>query len=139
MLSLYRANEKWQIHSKFVLLGMQETWKFSVPFHLHSKDLEQLLISLLNENEKEMGIFLSYYFKKDGAIAEKVQLCSTPQFREKYKGNLRVSFDLVYFNACLNIHEQNRDEMKLDFEFSEDLGSLKLKGPYWPEREMDEI
>lgn len=118
---------------------MQESWKFSVPLHLQTKDLDQLLISLLIENEKEMGIFLSYYFKKEGAVAEKVQLQTHPLFRETFKGNLWVSFDLVYFNACLNIHEQNRDSMELGFEFSENLSSLELTGPYWPEREMDEI
>jgi hypothetical protein len=136
---LYRTNQKWHLSSKFLFLGMQESWKFSVPLHLQTKDLEQLLISLLVENEKEMGIFLSYYFKKEGAVAEKVQLETPPQFKEKFKGIIWVSFDLVYFNACLNIHEQNRDKMELGFEFSEDLSALKLIGPYWPEREMDEI
>ena len=118
---------------------MQESWEFSVPLHLQTKDLEELLISLLVENEKELGIFLSYYFKKEGAVAEKVQLETPPQFKEKFNGNIWVSFDLVYFNACLNIHEQNRDKIELGFEFSEDLSYLKLIGPYWPEREMDEI
>lgn len=118
---------------------MQESWKFSIPNHLLSKDLRELLQKLLEENEKEMGIFLSYYFKKEGALTEKVQLHSIPDFKEKLRGNFWVSFDLVYYNACLNIHEQNRDQMELGFEFKEDLTSLQLTGPYWPEREMDEI
>jgi len=118
---------------------MQESWKFSVPLHLQTKDLEELLISLLVENEKELGIFLSYYFKKEGAVAEKVQLETPPQFKEKFNGNIWVSFDLVYFNACLNIHEQKRDELPIQFEFDPLFQTLTLTGSYWPEREMDEI
>lgn len=50
-----------------------------------------------------------------------------------------LDFDLVYFNTCLNIHEQKRDEMPIQFEFDPLFQNLTLIGPYWPEREMDEI
>jgi len=118
---------------------MQESWKLSVHSPAQPTDLGKLIMTLMEENEKEMGIFLSYYYKKEGAVTEKVKLQSIPHFKEKLKGKFLVSFDLVHYNACLNIHEQGRDQMELGFEFDESLTSLHLTGPYWPEREMDEI
>ncbi|MCH6200770.1 hypothetical protein MMU07_14385 [Aquiflexum sp. LQ15W] len=50
-----------------------------------------------------------------------------------------LDFDLVHFNAYLNIHEQKRDKMDVQFEFDPLFQNLTLTGPYWPEREMDEI
>jgi hypothetical protein len=124
---------------KLLPLGMQESWELSINSPARSKELGKLIQDLLEENEKELGIFLSYYFKKEGAVTEKVKLHSIPLFKEKLKGNFLVSFDLVHFNACLNIHEQSRNQMELGFEFDPNLTTLHLTGPYWPEREMDEI
>jgi hypothetical protein len=118
---------------------MQESWKLSVDSPARSTELGKLIQILLEKNEKELGIFLSYYYKKEGAVTEKVKLHSLPYFKEKLKGDFLVSFDLVHFNACLNIHEQSRDQMELSFEFDQNLTTLRLTGPYWPEREMDEI
>jgi hypothetical protein len=50
-----------------------------------------------------------------------------------------LAFELVFFNACLAIHEQEKEEMEIGFEFDELNQKLELKGAYWPERGMDEI
>lgn len=115
---------------------MQETWTFDFPPTLNPK--EDLKI-LLAEKERELGIFLSYYYKKEGAVAEKVILKYGPEFESKTTGTLILDFDLVHFNACLAIHEQAREEMKIRFEIDEANQKIKLTGPYWPSREMDEI
>ncbi|MEP0710526.1 hypothetical protein [Algoriphagus sp.] len=114
---------------------MQETWTIKLP---KSENADSESISqLLAENQKELGIFLSYYFKKEGALAERVDLNSEINFKNETEGDFDLEFDLVHFNACLAIHEQKRDHMKITFEI---VGSdLNLKGPYWPERGMDEI
>ncbi len=114
---------------------MQETW--TIKLHKSEKSDPQTIRQVLADNQKELGIFLSYYFKKEGALAEKVDLSSEISFKDDYSGNFTLEFDLVHFNACLAIHEQNRDEMKITFEIEDD--KLNLKGPYWPERGMDEI
>ena len=116
---------------------MQETWHLPVKSDLN--DPEQNLKATLESNQLELGIFLSYYFKKEGAVTEDVKLKGEIAFTERTKGKLILDFDLVHFNACLNIHHQKRDEMKLQFEFDFGFENLKLTGPYWPEREMDEI
>lgn len=115
---------------------MQETWTFDLP---KSQQNEAGLIDLLQTEVKELGIFLSYYFKKEGAVAEKVNLKGKPEFESKFKGNFILEFDLVHFNACLAIHEQAREEMKIRFEIDEADQKVKLIGAYWPSREMDEI
>ena len=114
---------------------MQETWTFSLP-HSNIPTIDEVK-GLLAEKQKELGIFLSYYFKKEGALAEKVNLGSEIHFKDQSSGEFTLEFDLIHFNACLAINEQKRDQMKITFliEGSE----LTFKGPYWPEREMDEI
>lgn len=118
---------------------MQETWKLAISPSVQYKDLEHLVQELLLENQKEMGIFLSYYYKKEGAVVENVQLSSPIIFSDERKGELEVEFELIHFNACLNIHEQNKDKMKIQFEIDQNSKKLIFTGPYWPEREMDEI
>lgn len=115
---------------------MQEFWTFDFPL---SQNPKEDLVALLVKNEKELGIFLSYYFKKDGAVAEKVKLKSGPEFDSKTTGSMVLAFDLVHFNACLAIHEQAREEMKITFEIDPITEKVKLIGAYWPSREMDEI
>lgn len=114
---------------------MQETWKLTLSNsdRHNSEEIKQVL----TENEKELGIFLSYYFKKEGALAEKVELGSEINFKSETTGEFQLEFDLIHYNACLAIHDQKRDHMKITFEIEGD--KLNLKGPYWPEREMDEI
>lgn len=114
---------------------MQETWilKLTSSKKPSSEELKQVL----KENQKDLGIFLSYYFKKEGALAEKVDLASQINFKDEISGNFKLEFDLVHFNACLAIHDQKRDQMIINFEIVGD--KLNLKGPYWPEREMDDI
>jgi hypothetical protein len=115
---------------------MQETWIFDFP---SMQNPERDLELLLSQKEKDLGIFLSYYYKKEGAVAEKVRLKSGPDFKSKTAGSLILSFDLVHFNACLAIHEQAREEMKITFELDARNEKVKLTGAYWPERGMDEI
>ncbi|REG94450.1 hypothetical protein [Algoriphagus antarcticus] len=114
---------------------MQETW--TLELSKSEKPLSDQVKDLLVENEKDLGIFLSYYFKKEGALAEKVNLGSVINFEDQTSGDFNLEFDLVHFNACLAINEQKRDTMKITFEIEDE--KLNLKGPYWPEREMDEI
>ncbi|SEG12432.1 hypothetical protein [Algoriphagus boritolerans] len=115
---------------------MQESWTFDFSLTTYPKvDLEQLL----SQKERELGIFLSYYYKKEGAVAEKVLLKSGPEFESKNTGFMTLDFDLVHFNACLAIHEQVREEMKISFEIDEENQKVVLTGPYWPERGLDEI
>ena len=115
---------------------MQETWTFPFP---KTDFPENQLKEILHEKEKELGIFLSYYFKKEGAVAEKVKLKAEPEFNSNTAGNLTLTFDLVHFNACLAIYDQARDEMKMTFEIDVANQKVKLIGAYWPSREMDEI
>ncbi|WP_425638994.1 hypothetical protein ACPUEN_05035 [Algoriphagus yeomjeoni] len=114
---------------------MQVTWTLTLPST--KKPTSDELKLVLSDNKKDLGIFLSYYFKKEGALAEKVDLASEIHFKDQTEGNFDLEFDLIHYNACLAIHDQKRDSMKITFEIEND--KLNLKGPYWPEREMDEI
>jgi hypothetical protein len=115
---------------------MQEFWTFDFPTTQNPKAELELLLS---KKEPELGIFLSYYYKKEGAVAEKVKLKSGTEFESKTTGSCLLDFDLVYFNACLAIHELARDEMKISFEIDGENQKVVLTGPYLPERGMDEI
>ncbi|MFN3996379.1 hypothetical protein [Algoriphagus sp.] len=115
---------------------MQETWSFDFPT---SKTPKEDLESLLKEKEKDLGIFLSYYYKKEGAVAEKVKLKPDLNFESETTGSFTLEFDLVHFNACLAIHDQAKEEMKMTFEIDPESEKIKLIGAYWPSREMDEI
>ena len=117
---------------------MQEKWNFEVS---PAKDFisEKAIKDLILTKEKDLGIFLSYYFKREGAIAEKVSLGSEITFLTDYTGKFKLEFDLVHFNACLAINEQKRDLIEISFEFDSVFKNLTLISPYWPERGMDEI
>lgn len=115
---------------------MQETWTFDFPSTQNpAKGLELLL----GTREKDLGIFLSYYFKKDGAVAEQVTMKSAPVFETELTGSVELEFVLAYFNACLAINEQAKEEMKITFEIDSKSEKIKLIGAFWPSREMDEI
>ncbi|WP_304516992.1 hypothetical protein [Cecembia rubra] len=130
---------KMDIRLIWVNLFMQESWKLRIDEHTGPTYTKASLLQLLESNTKELGIFLSYYFKKQGAVAENVTLSNPPVFTEKLTGKLQVEFDLVFFNACLNIHENEKEQMELTFKIIPEDAQLILTGPYWPEREMDEI
>ncbi len=117
---------------------MQEIWNFEVE-EFNDSNSDKAIRDLILLKKKDLGIFLSYYFKKEGAIAEKVILGSEISFLSDHTGKFSLEFDLVHFNACLSINEQKRDLMEISFEFDSALKSIKLTGPYWPERGMDEI
>lgn len=118
---------------------MQESWEFKLPKKTIEQRSENFIRSILEDNKKELGIFLSYYYKREGAVAENVIMEGSIDFITTLTGKFTVVFDLVHFNACLNIHEQKKEKMDLDFEIKREKSILHLKGPYWPEREMDEI
>ncbi|MDO9553928.1 hypothetical protein [Rhodonellum sp.] len=118
---------------------MQESWKFDTSGSEKIDDLKDTITETLSNNVLEMGIFLSYYYKKEGAVVENVKQIGNIELTDSLKGKLTVGFDLIYFNACLNINEQGKEKMDIEFEFDKDIRELKLIGPYWPERGMDEI
>lgn len=123
----------------WVPLAMQETWKFKISEPIEDTNTQSLLLRLLENNTKDLGIFLSFYFRKQGAVAENVVIFNSPVFMDEFSGKVKVKFDLVFFNACLNIHEKENDQMELSFRILPEEAQLIITGPYWPEREMDEI
>ncbi len=118
---------------------MQETWDFIIKDQIHEDNDEDLIREILCNEKKDLGIFLSYYYKKDGAVAENVKLKDQIVYLEKGKGKFLVEFDLIYHNACLNIHEEDRENLEVNFEIDRNSKTLKLIGPFWPERELDDI
>lgn len=86
-----------------------------------------------------MGIFLSYYYRKDGAVVEDVRLVLPNSELTENTGSIAVSFQLVHFNACLNIHDSNSEKLLLSYKLSGDGTELSLTGPYWPEKDPDEL
>jgi hypothetical protein len=115
---------------------MQESWSFELP---NCTSLPEGLEAVMQLKQIELGIFLSYYFKKGGAVVEKVSQASETQFTSLVSGTLRVAFDLIYFNACRDIHLQERGEMELRVHWDEGKRILRLQGEYWPTRDGDEI
>lgn len=115
---------------------MQEIWKFNIDQQSSVSD-ERMIRELVKKQEKEMGIFLSYYFKKEGAVVENVLMDGEVKITNPGKGKFQVNFDLIHYNACLNIHDQNKG--KMDIDFVRDGDNVILTGPYWPERGQDEI
>ncbi len=118
---------------------MQETWDFKISDQVHDDGGENLIREVLRHENKDLGIFLSYYYKRDGAVVENVMLKDDIIFIDGEKGKFSVEFDLIHHNACLNIHEENRENLEVNFEIDRNSNLLKLIGPYWPEREMDDI
>ena len=114
---------------------MQESWTFDFPFDTPSSEAWSWLVQT---QQRDLGIFLSYYYKRQGAVVEKVQF-KTTQLDSKNSGTLCLSFELVYFNACQDLYETQAEEMKLSFQFDAAKKTLNLLGAYWPTREPDEI
>jgi hypothetical protein len=48
---------------------MQESWTFDFPFYTPSSEAWSWLIQT---QQRDLGIFLSYYYKRQGAVVEKV-------------------------------------------------------------------
>lgn len=120
---------------------MQETWKF---VNLDAPDRKKKILTpwlkeVIDSNGREMGIYLSYYFRKDGAVAENIQLVPPSSDLTERTGSISVSFQLVHFNACLNIHDTNLEQMVLSYEISKNGNELTFIGPNWPERGSDEF
>lgn len=115
---------------------MQESWSFELP---NCTTLPEGLEAVMQLKQIELGIFLSYYFKKGGAVVEKVSQDSEIQFTSPFSGTLTVAFDLIYFNACQDIHQQEREEMELQVTWNEEKRVLRLQGEYWPTRDGDQI
>lgn len=118
-------------------LVMQESWEFDFQYP-GERPVDAALAELIEAKAKEIGIYLSYYFRGEGGLVERVGLKEGIDFRDPLAGSLKVSFGLVYFNACLNIHDEaEKDEMLLQFEIDPDRQKVKFTGPYWPQREPD--
>ncbi|MHA7128794.1 hypothetical protein [Algoriphagus namhaensis] len=106
---------------------MQVTWTFRNTPVLDSDSLQKYL----KEQVKELEIFLSYYYKNQGATAENVKLSQNPEFKEQGRGILRFTFDIAYFNLCLNIDEKEKGKMKVNFFIDPDKNELQLIGEDW--------
>ncbi|WP_158859318.1 hypothetical protein [Lunatibacter salilacus] len=120
---------------------MQESWKFinlKAP-ESREKSLIPWLNNVMDQNDSEMGIFLSYYYRREGAVVENVRLKPPSSDLTEMTGSITVTFELVHFNACLNIHDTNPEQLILFYEISDQGTALTLTGPYWPEREPDEL
>ena len=115
---------------------MQESWSFELP---KCTTLPEGLEVVMQLKQIELGIFLSYYYKKGGAVVENVSQASETKFTSPISGSLTVAFDLIYFNACRDIHQQERGEMELQVNWDEGKRILRLQGEDWPTRDGDEI
>ena len=115
---------------------MQESWTFDFPFERPTSEAWSWLIQT---QQRELGIFLSYSYKRQGAVVEKVRLGTAPQQDSPDSGTLSLGFELVYFNACQDLHETQAEEMNLSYQFDAAKKTLNLLGAYWPSREPDEI
>lgn len=121
---------------------MQESWNFKLAESSHFENTESLKRAIkeaLKAQQKELGIFLSYYYKSDGAVVEDVELEKFIELNSNSSGKALFSFRLIFYNACLNIHEKEKDKMELDFVVNPKGKGLELIGPFVPERGMDDI
>ena len=115
---------------------MQESWTFDFPFERPSSEGWNWLIQT---QQRELGIFLSYYYKKQGAVVEKVRLIAEPPKDGLTNKVIHLQFELIFFNACQDLNESQVENMKLNFEVDAVKKTLVLLGPNWPSREPDEI
>jgi hypothetical protein len=118
---------------------MQETWTIQLDRATDPSELIDILPELILKQRMELGIFLSYYYRKQGAVAEDVKLEGKLLESSPGKGSFILDYKVVHFNACLNIHDEARQKMQIEYEYDFDKLKVLLKGAYWPEREMDEI
>ncbi|GGF48360.1 hypothetical protein [Echinicola rosea] len=117
---------------------MQYTWNFKLS-QATSNDLSSRFNEMISVQQKEMGIFLSYYTKADGAVAENVTLEKVIESTSNTSGKLILGFHKIFYNACLNIHETEKEQMTVNYNLDQDTATVKLLGPLIEERGMDEI
>ena len=123
-------------------IKMKESCQFQIPLKngkWNEEEFKDSIIQLLVRYKKELGIMLSYYYKDVGGLVEEVKLDSQITFTSPTSGYFKVSFDVVHFNACLDIHQLNQDCMILHMDLISHTNNIKITGPLWPEREPDEI
>lgn len=120
---------------------MQESWEFEFvpPLDLPNQVYVETIKNLVELKAQEIAILLSYYYKSDGGLVEGVKLVDDINFNTQTSGTLTVNFRLVFFNACLDIHSINRDQMVLHFDLDPTTNKIKFSGPIWVEREPDEL
>ncbi|WP_162418769.1 hypothetical protein [Cyclobacterium roseum] len=118
---------------------MQEKWVFDWQEQDPKDSLQASLESLFSEKAKELGIFLSYYTRSEGAIAENVRLLEMEEPRSPQEGSLWLGFQKVHYNACLNIHDTDLDKIQVRYFMDRSNEKLVLTGPDVPEREPDEL
>ena len=121
---------------------MQETCEFQlreIYDRWNKERFEASVIQLLDVYNKELAICLSYYYKSEGGLVEDVRFEGNLTVTSPTTGYFQVSFNVVYFNACLDIHQLNKDFMVLQMNLVTDTNKIKISGPVLPEREPDEI
>ncbi|MFC4871851.1 hypothetical protein [Negadavirga shengliensis] len=122
---------------------MQQHWEFNINetklTDESSTPKKNALTSFLKNEQRALDIFLSYYLKSEGAIAENTEIGDDLVFIKNHQGKFTVKYDKVHYNACLNIHEQDKEKMELNFRIDPKNKILQLTGPEWPEREPDDI
>lgn len=118
---------------------MQEKWVFKSESVKNADNINTALSCVFNEKKNELEIFLSLYTKLDGALAENIQLVDPIVSPEQHTGSLILSFNKIFYNACLNINETDLDKIKLTYEFKPENGHLVLVGPDIPEREVEDL
>lgn len=118
---------------------MQEKWIFKSENIKKAENILTALSWVLKEKKNELEIFLSLYAKLDGALAENIQLVDPIVSPEQHTGSFYLSFNKIFYNACLNINETDLDKIKLTYEFSPEKSQLVLIGPDIPERETEDL
>ncbi|UCS92574.1 hypothetical protein KZP23_18040 [Echinicola marina] len=116
---------------------MQESWKFKLK-NTHSGPKDLIRETILKE-KKEWNIFISLYAKLDGAIAEDISLKEIKSMDTDLTGTIILAFKKIFYNACLNIHEQDKDKIELDYQIDTEKDEIVFTGPLIPERGMDDI
>ena len=120
---------------------MKFDWNFNLSDELLLKfKASKVDLNILQEYllQQDIKLFLSYYYKKSGANVEKVHF-NEIQFLKSDEGTIETDLTINFYNACLNIDSNDKDKMKLEFKILESEKILYIKGPYWPEREPDEL
>ncbi|MFM7629606.1 MAG: hypothetical protein ACKO44_08815 [Algoriphagus sp.] len=115
---------------------MHESWTFDFPFDRLTSEAWTWLIQT---QQRELSIFLSYYYKRQGAVVEKVKLKTDPPLDSPDSGTLCLEFELIYFNACQDLRETQSEEMNLSFQFHAAKNTLILIAALLPSRDPDEI
>ncbi|AGA79674.1 hypothetical protein [Echinicola vietnamensis] len=117
---------------------MQYDWTFNLP-KFDADNLEQSITEALSEQQKELEIFLSYYTRPDGAVAENASLEKVIPTKSQDTGKILLRFHKVFYNACLNIHETEKDQIEVDYNIDPKNSKVELLGPIILERGMDDI